>query len=136
MLNIVCYNKKEIRSIRHVKQIIRQETVKSLNFWKSNLQNALWQKKSIGWLTLNFFSIFDFRLSIFDFRLSIFDCRFSIIDFPVGCRFSILTLTFDFDFDSRFLIRFPISSSIFDFDFHFRFKFLFRVRFSISISIL
>ena len=51
------YARKKIRVIRHVKQIIWQETYKSLDFWKSTLWIGL--PKHVGnaiFLTQNFFS--------------------------------------------------------------------------------
>ena len=38
---IACYATEKIGNVRHVKQIICQETWKSLDFWKSNFENGV-----------------------------------------------------------------------------------------------
>ena len=56
----------------------------------------LWQKKSNGWQTLIFFSIFDFRFSIFDFRFWVLSRNLLVIRFSISFdfRFSIFDLLF------------------------------------------
>ena len=54
-------------------------------------KKALWEKKSVGWVSPIFFSIFVFRFSILSM---VVDFRFSTFDFVL--RFSILISDLDF----------------------------------------